>query len=249
MDAAAVFALAQKNWGSDTHIWTDADLLLAGLTPAQMTKFKAAANKTDNRTGGAPVFLDSEIMTLIAFHESNFNERAHGVGPVDDSYGLWQINTLGPLWAGVKSTWKRAGGPGTLSKEDLYKPEVNVSIAHQYTTERPGGPARTFQPWTGSWQKAVRDIANGTTPIAVGNINPGNATPGIGSTNTTIPDMRGFIDMVRELIGTILDPSWWKRIGIGVLGGAVVLGAIVFYNKDTIAGTAQNAGKVAAVAA
>jgi len=62
-------------------------------------------------------------MVAIARRESNFNPSVHNVGPVDDSYGLWQINLLSPqVKADVAALMPN--GP-----QDLLDPGINAKAA------------------------------------------------------------------------------------------------------------------------
>lgn len=94
------------------------------LTPSQI----AAAAKA----GGFP---DSEIplAVAIALAESSGDPRAHNPKPPDDSYGLWQINMLGPLGPMRRSQW------GLKSNSELFDPVVNAKAAYS---------VRRSQGWT-----------------------------------------------------------------------------------------------------
>lgn len=61
----------------------------------------------------------------------------------------------------------------------------------------------------------------------------GGEQPGSpGSASISIP---GF-EQLGELIHYVLDPIWWRRVGLGVLGFAIVLAALVFIIASTNAG-------------
>lgn len=94
------------------------------LTPSQI----AAAAKA----GGFP---DSEIplAVAIALAESSGDPRAHNSKPPDDSYGLWQINMLGPLGPARRGQW------GLKSNTELFDPVTNAKAAYS---------VRRSQGWT-----------------------------------------------------------------------------------------------------
>lgn len=62
-------------------------------------------------------------MTAIALRESGGETAAHAVGPVDDSYGVWQINMLGRLGSTRRKQF------GLSADSELLDPFVNVRAA------------------------------------------------------------------------------------------------------------------------
>jgi hypothetical protein len=66
---------------------------------------------------------DAVIMAAIAMAESGGNSNAHNAKPPDNSYGLWQINMLGPLQA------ERFQLFGISNNEQLKDPVVNAHAA------------------------------------------------------------------------------------------------------------------------
>lgn len=84
-----------------------------------------------------------------------------------------------------------------------------------------------------------------------GYLDSGATTPGVGP--ATGP--QGYLTGVGSVLapaGTILadlaKASWWKRLGIGVLGAALVGTGVVLLNRKQISQAAVEAGKAAAVA-
>lgn len=63
-------------------------------------------------------------MVAIALKESGGDPNALNAKPPDESYGLWQINMLGPLGDA------RLRQFGLSSKSQLYDPAVNARIAY-----------------------------------------------------------------------------------------------------------------------
>ena len=73
----------------------------------------------------------------VAQAESGGNPRAHNAVPPDDSYGLWQINMLGPLGPARRAAF------GISSNDALYDPATNARAMFQVS-----GGCSNFNPWT-----------------------------------------------------------------------------------------------------
>ncbi len=78
------------------------------------------------------------IAVAIAHPESGLDTDAHNAVPPDDSYGLWQINMIGPLGA------ERRLALGLKSNEELFDPRVNARAMAIVS-----GYGLNFTPWTG----------------------------------------------------------------------------------------------------
>jgi len=87
------------------------------------------------------------IAVAIALAESGGNPGAHNSRPPDDSYGLWQINMLGPLGP------QRRAMLGLNSNADLYNPMTNARAAFMIS-----GGGTNFNPWS------TFNPRNGTAP-------------------------------------------------------------------------------------
>jgi len=99
----------------------------AVLAPAQIAGYAQAAGFSgDGLT----------VAVAVALAESDGNTAAHNTTPPDDSYGLWQINMLGPLGP------DRRARHGLASNRELFDPAVNARVAH---AESDGG--RNWGPW------------------------------------------------------------------------------------------------------
>jgi hypothetical protein len=247
LTTAQVLALADgAGFSKGAHSFTPVDLVALGLTPGEIAKFKT--NTFEGHT-----VRDDTFMVQLAYEESGFNPNAHGVGPVDDSYGLWQINMLG------------GNGPANRAKfnlaknEDLYDPATNARVAHAFVAQLMGpnntahSPLIDFAPWKGSLGKAVRAIANGSSAVdqtppltGGGGILPSNPLDGI----TNLYDaIKASLGVIASLFSKLLDPKFWRRIGIAVLGFLIIVGALIVWNKDAIMDTGKKAAEVGAVAA
>jgi hypothetical protein len=256
MTSAQVNALAVKVGFDSGHNVTMADLVTAGLSPTDIANFKAHTN------GG--FVADSVFMTQLAYEESGFIANCHGIGPKDDSYGLWQINMLGPLGPANRAQF-------ALARDDqLFDPETNAKVARAFVVRNMGGGTGSsqamsphslyidFGPWLGSIPKAIHAIASGVSQVDP-STGGANAAPGLGSgglvpsqvggaISSVIGGATSVLDVLKAFFGVITNPTWWKRIGIAALGFAIIMGAVIFYNKDTIAETGGEVAKGAALA-
>lgn len=75
---------------------------------------------------------------------------------------------------------------------------------------------------------------------------PLSALPGPWTVSATVADVLRPIGMVGA---NVIDPNFWRRIGTGVLGGALIVVGVIFINRDRIARGANAAvGLVGGVA-
>lgn len=139
-----------------------------------------------------------------------------------------------------------------LMPGDLLFPDpghVQLYIGNNQVIEAPhtGAFVRITQVW-GFWRaRRVFDPSTSVTSI-------------VDELNKTYPvfnplDPTGLLSKVpvlgklEQVGGILVQPNFWKRIGIGVLGVLVVVLGIVFVSRHRIEAAAGNAAKVAGVAA
>lgn len=129
-------------------------------------------------------FPDASIPTAvaIALAESSGNPSAHNAVPPDDSYGLWQINMLGPLLQ------ERLKAFGISSASALLDPMINAKAAFIVSN---GG--KNFNPWTtftsGAYQKYLPSNLPVIGPII-------QAVPGLAAlpySQYLVPGLAGFL--------------------------------------------------------
>ena len=72
--------------------------------------------------------IDKHLLKALALTESNQNPNL--VNPTDPSYGLFQILCLPDSKGGCRNLFHIKGWPPS-SKEDLFNPDYNVSLAAQ----------------------------------------------------------------------------------------------------------------------
>ncbi len=99
---------------------------------------------------------DVNIAVAVALAESGGDPRSHNPIPPDDSYGLWQINMLGPMGPSRRHQF------GLKSNEDLYDPATNARVA--YGIWKSQGWVRGWTTYkSGKYKKFMGNDASGTT--------------------------------------------------------------------------------------
>lgn len=171
------------------------------------------------------VYPAIDYAVWIAFYESGWDPTLHVVDADDDSYGLFMINMKGTLAA------ERKRKSGLRAADELLRPETNVRVAHEIFSERG---------WS-AWAKTTRDRADakvlaltngeGVDPTAAGpitgNANEAGLYPGqLGLEDAVGSASIGALDALRKIAAAVLNAGLWKRIGIAVLGGLLVLVAL-----------------------
>lgn len=108
------------------------------------------------KAGGFP---DSEIplAVAIALAESGGNPRAHNSTPPDNSYGLWQINMIGPLGPARRATF------GLQSNEELFDPVKNARAALSVRRSQGWGAWSVYT--NGSYKRFLTEAQGVKIPI------------------------------------------------------------------------------------
>lgn len=163
-------------------------------------------------------------------------------GPRGVDRGLWQWNSV--AWGP-----KRPDGtanPAAISDADADNPERATEIAYRVSQG-----FTTWGPWTGSRgldpaSPASRTIRNTTAAKALQvrtlppNVDPGTrilqtvADPIIGAASNVLSWTEGLA----KLLGALTSAAFWRRVGIGALGLALIVAALVWLGRDTLASTA-----------
>lgn len=156
---------------------------MAKMAPAQIQALAAQVG-----------IADSAVAAAIAMAESGGNTEAHNSVPPDNSYGLWQINMLGPLGP------QRRKAFGLTNNEQLYDPLTNAKAMAKISN---GG--KNWVPWTtytsGKYKLYMNGLAPGDTPTT---------TPVVDSPFSSLADK-------------ISDSHFWARIGMYILGFVLIL--------------------------
>lgn len=165
----------------------------------------------------------------VAFYESGWDADTEVHDHDDDSYGLFGINMKGALGP------ERRRKSGLRADADLLDPTTNVRVAHEIFSERG---------WS-AWAQTTRDRADakvlsidygrgageGADPTAAGpvagntreaGLYPGQLDLEAGVRSATV----GALDGIRAVLAVISNPGFWRRLGIGLLGGLFVFVAL-----------------------
>lgn len=127
------------------------------------------------------------------------------------------------IGAAIKAKIQQAIDDGKLPDDDPMEYALLVVNDVRGTNGRPGSTEVISA--AGLTPSEVEFLRTGTSG-GVGDLSP------IGG-----PDLSGLdpLGAIQAVASKLLDPTFWKRIGIGALGAAVILIAILFWNKDTVA--------------
>ena len=221
---------------------TTNDLPWAPIPAADKSLLEAMASS--GQLGGVPPQLLSYIMQA----ESGPSYEGGGWNGVAGGFFGLEAGDGGLSQADITSQTtfdQQAQAAAGIYATGLAKTGGNVVAAENYyqtgdTTKAANG-AGIF---SGYLQGAIGDVLNTQlSPAAtvVGDV--GTAT----GTDTT--DGGGWIAEVDTLLDHVDSAAWWKRVGLFVLGGALIVGGIVLFVSTTKTGqTVESDAAVAAVA-
>jgi hypothetical protein len=174
----------------------------------------------------------AKIAAAIAIAESGGDPNAHNSKPPDDSYGLWQINMIGPLGPARRLEF------GLKANTDLFNTETNAKAMSEISKQ-----GKDFTPWStytsGAYKShAIPDLV----PAGGGVSNPISSTAGaIASATEALGKATLWVSNVKN----------WERVGFVVVGSIVFVAGLVMVLSSTRAGqtattVAKTAVKVAA---
>jgi hypothetical protein len=168
----------------------------------------------------------------IAYRESTLDPNATN----GHDFGLWQINQ-------VHDTAANRQRFGFTKKQDWFDPELNARMAFAlFQSNRwndwaagPGGftpVSKGGDPFykTPSRIVVANEIANGDdNDRGPGGIipDPKDVVDGVGDVVGGIAGaIAPWAEGLAKLLSVIVNPDWWRRIGIGVLGALVLVAAL-----------------------
>lgn len=183
-------------------------------------------------------FTASEAIdaTRIAYRESGWKTDATN----GHDFGLWQINQ-------VHDTAANRQRYGFTSKQDWFDPTLNAQLAYGLFQANgwndwaagPGGFTPVSQggdPFYGT-PKALQiadAIANGDDKsYGPGGIipSPGDVVDGVKELPGAIGDAIGSVvpwaSGLAKLLSVLTSADWWRRFGVGILGGLLLIAALV----------------------
>lgn len=192
---------------------------MANLTPLEIAQLMA--NVSTNVT--LPQYATG---VSIAIAESGGNPAAVGSDPHDR--GLWQINSVAhPDISDAVAFDPQASTAAVFQMTDGFQ----IAKFNQIWVDAKGTKSKGLDP--ANVAKASQEIA---VPLAEGHITSGGLDPGGviakvgGAVSALTPD---WIGQLGSLLSNLLSGTWWKRIGIGALGVAVIIVALILlFGKD-----------------
>lgn len=175
---------------------------------------------------GTHTFLVTDILLEICWLESRFDPNAIGR---EQEVGLFQIH---PVNFGQYNT----------DAVKLRNPVTNVHVAREIFEDmggKDGNFQRAFSPWT-TYPQALKNLQDrGEMDDPISNVHPGGGT----DPYTQIPDVEQIVENwtegLKSFFNIILDPTFWKRVGIGWLGFMIIVGAVILWNKDSVMQAAE----------
>jgi hypothetical protein len=166
------------------------------------------------------------VAVAVALAESGGNPNAHNPIPPDNSYGLWQINMIGSLGPARRSML------GIASNDALYDPGVNARAMAILSNH-----GANWHPWTTyTTGRYLFYLSRGrAAATGAGGGTSGTQTVGLGSD----------LSAIGRFFQMLTDPGTWKRVGLAVVGGWLIVMAILRSQEKTIGDVVKIAGKVA----
>lgn len=155
------------------------------------------------KAGGNPE--DADVMAAIAMAESGGRPEAHNPTPPDDSYGLWQINMLGPLGPSRRASF------GLSNNRDLFDPLTNAKAAVAIA-----GGGKNKVPWSTFTNGAYRNFLTGGVPA---DMNAGGAVDSLVTPTSFEDDINGLLKPIYKMFGDVGNRIYF--------GGLIVVGAIL----------------------
>lgn len=143
-------------------------------------------------------------------------------GPRGVDRGLWQ--------------WNNVAWP-TISDLAAFDPEVSTDMAY-----RVSNGFATWGPWTGSRgldanSEPSKTVRNSERARSLRTYEGDTATEEIPFTPIDVPkiDLFGWADALGRLLSNLISAAWWRRVGVGFAGVALVIAAVVWLNRGNIA--------------
>lgn len=195
------------------------------------------------------------LATAIAKGESGWNTDARATTAKEDSIGLWQINTkahgdtygtveqLTDIMVNARAMAALSNGgtnwqPWTVYKSGEYRRHMAAAkdAAHKVALP-PTDPAK-WETIAREGTSIVRKVGAPDIPKLVGDIiaDPGSIGGIIGALNP----LDDLTDIASMILRTLADPAWWRRVGVGVLGAALVAAGLLWLGRDLITDTARS---------
>lgn len=161
----------------------------------------AQAAQSAGLSGGAVA-----IAVAIALAESGGDTTNHTFSLVtgDDSYGLWQINMLGQMGPDRRKEFNLS------SNEDLYNPSINARVMASLS-----GGGTNWRAWTTYTRGTYLLFLSRGQAVASGLPQQGGISTTPVSVSDSLSSLTGFFNLIQN-------PQFWMRIGVFLVGAALV---------------------------
>lgn len=143
------------------------------------------------------------------------------------SVGLWQIRSLNA----DKGTGR--------TRDEIANRDPDTNARHAFEISGGGSNWKPWSAYTSGAHKAYFKRAAAAVEAAGGSI-PDKTSPGDWNVDSVLPldPITDPLLAVGDFLGKLGDPALWRRIGLGALGAAVIVLAIVLLARDLIPGGA-----------
>ena len=132
---------------------------------------------------------------------------------------------------------------GSYNGKPISAPAPGSPVANQIASLSAGGTlSKLLGNVPTSWADAGGVVPASPTPIPVGN-------SGVNVGANVFSGLSGLEQGVNDLLGDLTSASWWKRVGLFVLGVGFVVGGIVLFVSTTKTGQTVESDAVVAAAA
>lgn len=208
--------------------------------------------------------------TAIARAESSWNTDAHNGTGRDDSYGLWQINrkahgdrfgtgaqlrdimvnarAMAALSAGGTTwqPWAAYTGPDGVGSDGPWRAELVKAREAAAAVILPPNTAAGWESVARRGAGIKRSASITNVPDIVGGLVADGVSDPIGTAGRAADAFTGGLvsldpmEAIGRLVSTLLDSSWWRRLGVGALGVLVLVAGLVFLGRDLATDTARS---------
>lgn len=226
----AAVALAESGGAASENNFSDSNGGSYGIWQINGSHYGVSSSTPPDRGGpGVPASVQTTLDTPLANAQAAVN--LFNAKPAGMSQGAW----VASQWTDPMASFARAVGDTPPSAAAAAAAALSAGVAQASEV----ADATTSPPTTVPNQ----GTAGGTLPINASTL--GAATPGL----NIIPWSTGLSTLLTD----VTSGAWWKRVGIGVLGAALIIGGLVLFVSTTgtgkkIEGDLSSAGLAAALA-
>jgi hypothetical protein len=225
---------------------------------AQQTAEKYVRVKEPNATGGARVITvdptNARVERVVPFAEwvegiitaacimqaesgGDSDARCYNV---DDAQGRPTCSATGP--AGPRGVDRGLWQWNSVAWPQITDLLAFDPVAASDTAYKVSDGFRTWGPWTGSRglnpnSAESKIVRNSTNARALRGEYVTTGTEEIPFTPIDVPriDLFGWAEALGRLLSNLISAEWWRRVGIGAAGAALVALAVIYLNRGNLA--------------